>query len=99
MSILSLHRKEHSNVSLYWVVSGNCWYACHDPIVGSKTFHSRLSEGIIGKGGHPESTYALNVGGWVWSKAYTRVQGGWVGNGHSVGTMPCSTRKPTHRAS
>ena len=65
-----------SNISLYWVVPGSCWYACHDPIVGSKTCHSRLSEGIIGKRGHPESTNALKVGGWVRSKAYTRVQGG-----------------------
>ena len=65
-----------SNISLYWVVSGSCWYTCHDPIVGSKTCHSRLSEGIIGKRGHPESTNALKVGGWVRSKAYTRVLGG-----------------------
>ena len=65
-----------SNISLYWVVSGSCWYTCHDPIVGSKTCHSRLSEGIIGKRGHPESTNALQVGGWVRSKAYTRVLGG-----------------------
>ena len=79
MSILSLHRKERSNISMHWVVSGSCWNACHDPIVGSKTFHSRLPEGMIGKRGHPESTYALKVGGWVWSKAYTRVQGRWIG--------------------
>ena len=54
------------------------WYACHDTIVGLKTCHSRLPEGIIGKSGHTESTYILKVSGWVWSKAYTRAQGGWL---------------------
>ena len=63
MSVLSLHRKERSNVSLSWVVSGSSLYACHDAIVGCKTCHSKMPEGIIGKGDHPESTGALKVGG------------------------------------
>ena len=52
-------------MSLHWVVSGSCWYASYDPTVGSKTFHSRLPEGIIGNRGHSESMYALKVGEWV----------------------------------
>ena len=37
-------------------------------------------------GGHPESTYSLRVSGWVQPKAYSHIQGGWIGKGQSVRT-------------
>ena len=43
--------------------------------------------------GRPESTYALRLGGWVRSRTYTVVQGGWVGIVQSVRMMPCSINR------
>ena len=36
---------------------------------------------------HPESTYALRVGGWVKPKVYSYVQGGWDGKAQSICTI------------
>ena len=42
---------------------------------------------IIGLKECPDSTYALRVSGWVRSKAYSCIQGGWVGNGQTSRTL------------
>ena len=51
-------------------------------------------------GEHPESMHNLRVGGWVRLKAYSRIQGGWVGCYRSKLTYPnnmaCSTNRISH---
>ena len=45
--------------------------------------------------GRPESTYALRIGGWGKPKAYSRVQGRWIGKDQSVCIMQSPQNETT----